>query len=257
MQENVHHEHTPADDIASARADEAFNNGKWEQFIGKELTKPSEPIDKPGYPDFYQPAEERQTLEDAQLQVSAREFGTLFDDLMLQNMDAVEHYEAIEGRPRADLLKHIEVDGQQYSLAVHDKGKREEGSSTSGVAFRASEIIEREISLQRMAANGYGRESWSYRQGADGVVRRWDGGDITAEQQKERELGIEDEEILHDGDESLEEIGRAALKNIQNLTEDGIPNRRLEEDMGLNNQPVDPEEIQGLSDFLKRATYVD
>jgi len=255
MQEDINHKHTPADDMASAKADEAFNNGKWEQFTGEKLTKPSESRNESGYPDFYQPAEGRETLEDAQLQKSAQEFGTLFDDLMLQNMDAVKRFESIKGKPTANLLKHIEVDGQQYTLAVYDNGKREEGSSSFGVAFRASETTERDISLQRIE-DGYGREYWSYRLGADGVVRRWDGGDATAKRQKERELGIEDEGILY-GDESLEEIGRVALKKLQNLTENGIPNGRLEEDMGLNKQPVAPEELQGLSDFLQRASFVD
>ncbi len=207
------------------------------------------------YPNFYQPAEGRPTPKEEQLLETAQTFNGLFDDLILQHMEAVKQFESIKGKPTANLLKHIEVDGQSYTLALRDNASHDEGMPVAEVTFRPSEIIKRDISLQRIEG-GYGREHWSYRLGADGAVRRWDGGDATAKRQKERELGIEGAEMLSGG-ETLEEIGRVALKNMQNLTENSIPNGRLEEDMGLNNQPVALEELVGLSDFLKQANYSD
>lgn len=58
------------------------------------------------------------------------------------------------------------------------------------------------------------------------------------------------------GDASIEEIVRYALALRQEIIDNSIPNGRLEEDMGLNNQPVTPEEVKGLQDFLATANDV-
>lgn len=248
--ENIQHKHTQADDIASAKADEAFNQGKWEEFTGAELLSSPEANNDSRYPAFYQTSDERITLGAEQLEAGSQAYNGLFDDLMLQGMDDVKRFESIKDRPTASLLRHIEVDGQKYTLALRDKGTSDPNDNTHGISFRDSETITREISLQ-IIDDGRGREYWSYRLGADGVVRRWDGGDFTAKRQKERELGIEGPEMLSEG-ATIEEIGKTALTGIKSITE-GIPNSRLEEDMGLNNQPASPDEIQGLQDFLSRA----
>lgn len=206
------------------------------------------------YPSFYEPTEGRPPVVSEQLTQTSQTFNGLFDDLMLQGMDQVKQFESIKGRPTANLLRHIEVDGQTYSLALEDKSQRGPDSETHGISFRDSERTTRQISLQRKDGV-YGREYWSYRLGADGTVRRWDGGDVIAKKRKERELGIEGPKMLS-GDETLEEMGRVVLANIQSLAADAIPNGRLEEDMGLNNQPVTPDEIRGLQDFLAKATDV-
>jgi hypothetical protein len=205
------------------------------------------------YPNFYKPAEGQTPLGTEQLAETNQAFNGLFEDLMLQGMDNVERFESIKGRPTANLLRRIEVDGQVYRLSLEDKSPRDPNSETGGITFRDSETTSRSISLQRID-EAYGREYWSYRLGADGTVRRWDGGDVTAKRRKDRELGVEVPKMLN-GDETLEEIGRVALANLQNLTND-IPNARLAEDMGLNNQPVTPDEVQGLQGFLSRATDI-
>lgn len=206
------------------------------------------------YPNFYEPTEGRTPVGTEQLIETTQSFNGLFDDLMLQSMDKVKQFESLKGRPTANLLRRIEEDGQTYTLGLVDKSPREPDSNTQGITFRDSESITREISLQRID-EGYGREYWSYRLGADGTVRRWDGGDVTAKSRKNRELGIEEPRRLS-GDETIEDVERFMLDSIRSITTDYIPSSRLEEDLGLNNQPVTPDEIRGLQDFLARATDI-
>ena len=203
------------------------------------------------YPNFYEPTEGRPPLGVEQLTETTQTFNGLFDELMLHGMDKVKQFEAIKGRPTANLLRLIEVDGQTYSLTLKDKSPRDLASERHGITFRDSESFTREISLQRIA-EGYGREGWSYRLGTDGKVRRWDDGDVIAKMRKNQELGIEGP-IMLDGNEKNEDIRQFALASIQSIITDVIPNSRLAEDMGLNNQPVTTEEIKGLQDFLARA----
>ncbi len=204
------------------------------------------------YPDFYKSTEGQSKLGTEELIQTNQAFNELFDDLMLIDMEIVKRFESFNDRPVANLLKKIVVDGQKYTLNLEDKSQRDPKSETPDITWRDSEIIIRDISLQR-SDGVYGREYWSYRLGADGIVRRWDGGDITAKTRNERELGIKEPKIR--GNETLDELGKLALAGLQR-TIDQIPNSRLEEDMGLNNQPVTLAEIQGLQDFLNRATDI-
>ena len=73
-----------------------------------------------------------------------------------------------------------------------------------------------------------------------------DKGDIIAKKRENKDLDAEET-----GD-----IAKDAARSLLRLTEDTIPNNRLEEDMGLNNQPVTPDEIQGLQVFLDSATDI-
>ena len=251
-------EHTIADDEASAKADAAFAQGKWQEFTGQELA-PDHIINSSNYPDFYRPVEERQDLDAEALAKASESFRELFNDLMLQDMDEVRQFESTPGRPTARLSKHIVVGGQTFSLNLVDK-HTDENSDDIDSRFRSSEKISREISMQRID-KGYGREHWSYRLGADGVVRRYDLGDITGKNIKERELGIEQPKMLGLGEDlTREEVQDMALSGID-MTLSGIarivealPNNRLEEDMGLNNQPVSSDEIDGLKGFISKAT---
>lgn len=215
----------------------------------------SEVSEATNYPSFHEPTEGRPPVVSEQLVQTTQAFNGLFDALMLQGMDQVEQFESIEGSPTANLLRRIEVDGQTYSLALEDKGPKDPNNDSHGITFRDSEVTTRLICLRRMD-EVYGREYWSYRLGADGIVRRWDGGNPASKKCKDRELGIERLK-MRSGDETFEEVERVVLSNImQSLIADAIPNGRLEEDMGLNNQPVTPDEIRGLRDFLAKATDV-
>ena len=115
-----------------------------------------------------------------------------------------------------------------------------------------SEQISRSLSLQRIV-DGYGREYIDYRLGSDGVVRRWDGGDMTAKRQQQRELGIEPK-MIEEGMSTHEaaDIAAAALERLVNET---IPNARFEEAMGFNLQPVGLAEMEGLEAFLMQPGF--
>jgi hypothetical protein len=207
--------------------------------------------EKNKYPKFYKSTESQPTPGTEQLTEASQTFNELFDDLMLQDMDKVESFESIKGEPYVSLRRRIQVEGHTYSLSLVDRGQRDPEKNTGKFTFRDSEIINRDISLQRFDEKGYVRESWSYRLGADGIVRRWDGGDRTAKRLKEKELGIERLKMPR-GDVTSDDEGKAAKALLQIIT-DELPNIRLSEDMGLNNQPVTPDEMQGLQIFLNSA----
>ena len=113
------YEHTPADDLAAANADVAFEEGKWQQFTGGELIDPPEFIESKvdhkesktdegfTYPEFYK--HEHEQLTEEQLKESSKIFNTLFDDVMLDGMTEVKRYEIIKDKPTAELLRSIEV----------------------------------------------------------------------------------------------------------------------------------------------------
>jgi len=254
--ENQHlkqtYKHTTADNVASAKADTAFEQGKWQEFTGQELAP--EAAKKGGYPDFYILSGEQRALDQEQLAEANESFNVLFDDRMLRGMKDIRRFESIKGRPKATLSMRARINDQTYSVSFGDKGVRSSEMVSHGIEFRDSETFTRDISLQRIDEEGYGREYWSYRLGADGTVRRWDGGDVIEKKRKEREAGIEEPRMLEVGS-TLEDIGKAALIGIKGITE-RLPNSRLEEDMGLNNQPVAQDEIDGLQAFLSEATLI-
>lgn len=207
------------------------------------------------YPDFYQPIEGRKPLVAEQLKVGKHIYNDLFDDIILQNMKLVSRSKDLKGRPEARMHKSIKVDEQVYYLSLKDRNTNEQETAIAGDNWRDSETIVRSLDIQRIDGV-YGREYWSYRLGSDGVVRRWDGGDMWGKKQEVREMGIDRPKMLKGG-ENLEEISKVASANLADLIENGLPNARLEEDMGLNNQPVSPEELEGLKAFLIGASDKD
>lgn len=201
------------------------------------------------YPDFYQHPEEMNRLTAEQLEESRQLFDSLFDDIMLRHMGDVQIFGANTNSQHASLLKKISIDGQTYTLSLNDKGLR--GPESSNYRFRDSEELQRRINLQRSDEQGYGREHWSYRLCNDGIVRKMDFGDIWGKKLKDKELGIEDPLDLSDNN-TPEELAQAIVQSTKNIKE-SLLNFRLEEDIGLNNQPVSPEEIAGLREFIDGA----
>lgn len=189
------------------------------------------------YPSFYESTEGRPQLNDEQIAESSKSFNDLFDNLMLKHMDKVKRIEYFKDRPEAKLFMQITVDGQIYSLSLEDKTL---GQHNNDINWRDEELSSRCLNLQRIDGQ-YGREYWSYRLGADGIVRRWDGGDM-----KEKGLGL-DRDLS--SDKSIDELVKETEKRIADINNE-IANARLEVDMGINNQPVSPDEIRGLIDFI-------
>ncbi|HET8709510.1 MAG TPA: hypothetical protein VFL85_04500 [Candidatus Saccharimonadales bacterium] len=115
--------------------------------------------------------------------------------------------------------------------------------------FTAAENFHKEITIQRIT-DEYGRDLVSYRLGADNVVRRWNGGDARAERQKEQELGIAPK--FATAETTPDELFEMAQRAMADLVDFQIPNQRLETQMGLQNQPIDLEEFEGLHEMLSR-----
>jgi hypothetical protein len=203
------------------------------------------------YPDFYRPFEDMHPLSPEQLETSRQKFDKLFDSFVLDHMKDVDTIKLADDMPQeANLLKIIEVDSQPYSLWLRDKERQE--SNTENV-FRKDEIFHREIAVQRKDSEGQGRERWSYRLCDDGIVRRYDGGDMWAKQEEKKKLGMQYFPTLrvHEKPDYVE-LSKARNSNIEN----SIQNTRLEADMGLNNQPVSPDEIAGLKAFIDSSTVL-
>ena len=117
--------------------------------------------------------------------------------------------------------------------------------------FLPSEHIAKSIDLQRIEG-AYGREMVGYRLFRDGVVRRWDGGDMFGKKQRERELGVEPSmrTIRPEEKLSLDGMAKAIQKSIENSLNVTVPNARLERQMGYNEQPISSQELEGLIDLL-------
>ena len=167
--------------------------------------------------------------------------------MMLANMGSVKTYESIKDRPEAHLSFGLINADQNFSLSLMSRTPGQDDGR-----FRPSEVTTKEISVQRIEG-GYGRESTSYRLGVDGIVRRWDGGDVTEKMRKKKELGIADRGFMERG-ASPDEMVKITSAKIQDMLENQIPNARLEQDMGYNNQPVPVEEINGLREFIAQST---
>ncbi|MEO8105282.1 MAG: hypothetical protein ABI602_03005 [Candidatus Saccharibacteria bacterium] len=204
------------------------------------------------YPNFYQPVAGRPSPRAEQLMDTTQSFNELFDDVMLQNMGAVRQFDYYTDMPVAHLLTHLEVGGQEYSLVLKDNASNVDSLTATGTIFTPSQTTKRDITLQRIAG-GRGRECWSYRLGADGVVRRWDAGAANAQPQPITERGRDDGDKTASGKTLQDKIGLIAVKNLNILIGNKFLNNSLAEDMGLNNQPVDLEEMVGLRDFLQIA----
>jgi hypothetical protein len=232
------YEHTPEDDQASMNANTAFHMGQWQAFIGKEPmeTNPvQEVVIAARYPSFYR--HEHNQLTDEQTTKSKQLFNDVFDDLILYDLEKVRVYNGAK-RPTARLSMSLEVDGERYVLSLKDDSTNVSDEVNIDFPRRDSEKNTREISIQRVE-DGYGRENWFYRQGTDGIIRRFDKGDAYALRTLSRITNTE----------SLLQASSSGLKS----SDEYIENMRLNEDMGFNLQPVSPNELEGFRLFIIEA----
>ncbi len=186
---------------------------------------------------YLPPAQEAPSTPEDAPEVAKR-FNSLFDDLMLAHMSDVKQFENIPGRPTASLILDLHISGERYTVGLREAGR----SATEASDFRPSELYTRAISLQRID-EGKGREHWSYRLGSDGVIRRFD---IADSSQKVHTI----DSVPRDASDRKVEATQSAIDEVINTT---IPNNRLEEDMGINNQPVSNDDIDGLIGFIGTA----
>lgn len=122
----------------------------------------------------------------------------------------------------------------------------------AGGVTTASERVRKEISLQRIVS-GYGRDGFSYRLFADGVVRRYDGGDPYANPDR-RALSIE--ELIASDNMPRDELVDLVQNSRERLVSVDIPNQRLEREMGLQLQPIGLEELDGMTDLVTQRGVI-
>jgi hypothetical protein len=119
--------------------------------------------------------------------------------------------------------------------------------------WESAEEIRANINIQKVIG-GRGRDQYSYRLGSDGVVRRYDLGDGFAKAQQERAAGI-GRKVLPGLDASIDELLKDTEAKIEELLTVSIPNARLAREMGLNDQPISLEEMEGLEQFVRQPGF--
>ena len=201
------------------------------------------------FPDFCESTAGRMTrgtLTREQLQQASEIFAKLFDNLMLEHK---AHVSLFEGKRLAGIWDtailggQLIVDGQLYSLCLEDKNREDIRQLESKLRkFRDSEIMVQRLVLETLDVTGRSQQNRSYRLGLDSVIRRYD----IDNSRTERIVTDESDPVA--ATEALMLFGEMVNNN-------SIQNYRLEEDMGLNNQPVLPEELNSLTEFLDKGVF--
>ena len=203
-------------------------------------------------PDFCEfPAERlaRGALTEEQLQQASEIFVNILDGLLLEHMEHVHHFEGnhlFGVRYSAKLSGQLTIDGQRYSLFLKDSDPESIRKSKSAPELRDSERIIRSLTLKTIDETGRSPQSGSYRLSLDGVIRRYDVDNSKIISRATADTGY------RGISSSIIAEAKAIVDNIRN---GAIPNNRLEEDMGLNNQPVSPKELNGLAEFLNKSVF--
>lgn len=173
----------------------------------------------------------------------AERFKSFVSDMLLSHADEVNHF-TLSSEDSLLLYKDTDDPNVRYTVAVRRKTDEFEGARDG---FDIDDHTREEISVQKIV-DGYGRDYYGWRLKADGVVRRWSGGDMHAKAQRQKELGIYKEPLRIGA--SMREIRDRAEQQLTELLEVTIPNAKLEKNMGLNNQPIGRAEFDGLHAFL-------
>ncbi len=173
----------------------------------------------------------------------AEKFTSFVSDLLLSYADEVSHFEH-SSEDSLLLYKDTDDPNVHYTVAVRRKTDEFEGPRDG---FDVDDYTREEISVQKIVDN-YGRDYFGWRLKADGVVRRWTGGDMSAKSQREKELGIYKAPLPMGA--SMKEMRQRVEEQLAELRDVTIPNARLEKNMGLNNQPIGMDEFEGLQSFL-------
>jgi len=195
------------------------------------------------------PVEREREREREREQVSSQ-FSALITDTLLNHAVEVEHRNIGVGRPHDHLSLRVPSDrehGAEWSVSV-DQDTEQEAPSDRWESF---EEVKASITIQRIKGH-CGRETFSYRLGSDGVVRRWDGGDAYAKAEERRAAGFPDR--YADERTSIEELKEMTERNLEELS-NSITNSRLETEMGFNNQPISLKELEGLTKFLSQPGF--
>jgi hypothetical protein len=179
----------------------------------------------------------------------ADRFKSLVADTLLNNAADVLHDDHCPGFEN-DYIGLIKEDADEVRWSLSAKSLTNEQPPDD--ELESAEEIRKQITIQKIVKD-YGRERVIYRLGSDGVVRRNDFGDIWAKTKQERQAELSHFIIKRSSTshEELEQIQQA----IEEMNE-SIQNSRLERKLGLNNQPISLQEMEGLEMFVRQPGFV-
>ncbi|MGH2852632.1 MAG: hypothetical protein ACRDLF_00350 [Solirubrobacteraceae bacterium] len=192
---------------------------------------------------FIRPFNSADGISEAERERVSAQFQDLVVNTLLNHAGDVRHSDVLAEESISLRLKNPKEPDVEWSIAVRHKTVTEAPSDEWESAEEASACID----IQRCAA-GLGREMFSYRLGSDAVLRRVDLGDMYAKAQQRRVAGIGPRFLT--GRESVDEMIQATEENLHHMLTVDLPNSRLEREMGLNDQPIGMQELQGLKAFV-------
>ena len=177
---------------------------------------------------------------------AAKSFTELTQKVFRENSDEVTKFKLGDTVQLNVLLKKHVIDAGNYLTVSVEKKLNKKINPES--PFKPSEIIIEDITVQQME-NNRGRELLSYRLNADGIVRRWDGGDIYAKAEAERAHRPEENRYSDQTDPPVRDL-KMAQKELDDLMNVDLPIARIEESLGYQNQPVGLDEITRLRSLI-------
>lgn len=189
-------------------------------------------------------------VESRDRELVASRFTALIEDTFLNNADQVNHF-AQSTMPHDSILLDKQVTSDtKWTLAVDSQTEERPPNDE----WESAEEIRGTVSIQKILNVSGGRQMVSYRLGSDGTVRRYDHGDAYEKMQAERAAGLGDiaMRVPRPGSSESVEVIESQIKNI---FETVIPNDRLARKMGLNEQPISLEEMEGLEDFVRQPGF--
>lgn len=198
----------------------------------EKLSQPVKPSAADQIGAVVRPAEQLKGVEQMQ---AAHNFNKLAQSTLFKFADNVEVYDhtIFPERAQATLLLRTPPDEAGAFISI--------GVESSTIDDEKDNYVS--ISIQRIEGSGQGRELYNYYTDGRDCVRRFDAGDISS---KVRLRG----EMPNYGDASeMVEFLEGQIERVRNE----IQNAQLEQDMGINRQPVGVDEINELAELLELA----
>lgn len=166
---------------------------------------------------------------------AAQSFKELVDGVFLKfaNLAKVHDHNLLADRSEASLLLAAQQEDNSYvSIGIRSTLK-DDGSAS------------KEITVQEIDQDGYGHNAHRYHMESEDEVLRFDTGDVIENIRTDRAMGI-----AHDPTTEISvDFINKMMASLQNTKE----NQQLARQMGLNDQPVSPDEIIKLTQLVDAA----
>ncbi|PJE65387.1 hypothetical protein COU91_01950 [Candidatus Saccharibacteria bacterium CG10_big_fil_rev_8_21_14_0_10_47_8] len=163
-------------------------------------------------------------VDSRERELVSEKFRALVEDTLLNNASQVAYFSSILGLEKDSLvLERRENEDVVWTLGVDSKTEERPPSDH----WESAEEIRKSLSIQKNV-KGFGRDMFNYRLGSDGIIRRYDIGDVYGKMEEEKQAGIGRAAFIDSGGTVQQLIDRAQ-QSIKKITEVSIPNARLVE----------------------------